>query len=34
MSLRPTESMCDTKRDEALAHLAGLEGATHPDARS
>ena len=29
-SLRPTEAMCGGSRDEALAHLAGLELATRP----
>ena len=29
-SLRPTETMCGNIRDEALAHLAGLELATRP----
>lgn len=30
-SLRPTEEMCGLNRDEALAHLTGLERATKPD---
>lgn len=30
-SLRPTEEICGVNRDEALAHLAGLEWATRPD---
>ena len=30
VSLRPTEEMCGVNRDEALAHLAGLELATRP----
>lgn len=29
-SLRPTETMCGTNRDEALAYLGGLELATKP----
>jgi hypothetical protein len=33
-SLRPTEEMCGSHRDEALGHLAGLESATRPGARS
>jgi hypothetical protein len=31
VSLRPTETMCGAKRDEALVYLAGLELATRPD---
>ena len=27
-SLRPSETMCDTHRDEALAHLTALERLT------
>jgi hypothetical protein len=30
LSLRPTEEMCGKNRDEALAHLTGLELATRP----
>ena len=30
MSLRPTEEMCGMSREEALAHLTGLELATRP----
>ncbi len=30
VSLRPSESMCGRDRDEALAHLAGLEARTRP----
>lgn len=29
-SLRPTEEMCGAGRDEAIAHLTGLELATRP----
>jgi len=29
-SLRPTESMCGAKRDEAMNYLRGLELATRP----
>ena len=29
-SLRPTETMCGSKRDEALAYLAALELSTRP----
>lgn len=28
--LRPTDEMCGTTRDEALAYLAGLEAASRP----
>ncbi len=31
VNLRPTESMCGTRRDEALAYLAHLELATKPN---
>jgi len=31
VSLRPTEEMCGTTRDEALAYLANLERKTRPD---
>lgn len=31
-SLRPTEEMCGASREEALAHLTGLERATKPGA--
>lgn len=30
VSLRPTEEMCLGSREEALAHLTGLERATQP----
>jgi hypothetical protein len=29
-SLRPTEEMCGTKRDDAMTYLTGLELATRP----
>lgn len=31
VSLRPTEEMCGTSREEALAYLMGLETQTKPD---
>jgi len=31
VSLRPTEEMCGSNRETALAHLAGLELATRPE---
>jgi len=30
LSLRPTEEMCGATREEALAYLTRLEGATRP----
>ena len=30
VSLRPTNEMCGTKRDEAMLYLSGLEIATRP----
>ena len=30
VSLRPSEQMCGANREEAVAHLAGLELATKP----
>lgn len=30
LSLRPTNEMCGTHRDEAMAHLTALEFATRP----
>ncbi len=30
LSLRPTNEMCGTHRDEAMSHLAALELATRP----
>jgi hypothetical protein len=32
VGLRPSEDMCGTDREEALARLASLEGQTRPDA--
>ena len=31
VSLRPSDEMCGTSREEAMAHLTGLELATKPD---